>query len=94
MRQCETSRAAKALPPKVLQREDGPLKTSESREERLGEEREGGDFFPPEASWWNNHAFKAMQFSDRHFSFPDNFPDEYQSLFDMPYAQLSDSLEV
>lgn len=68
-RQCETSRAAEAYPPKVLQREKGPSGPSGPcmyREARQGHEKEGYDSISPEPSLWN-HTFNTVRFSNLHF---------------------------
>lgn len=92
--QCESLRAAKALPSKVHRMEENPYGSSGSREVGLGKERVEGETFRHELSLLNNQTFNVVEFADCYFSFLENFFGDYQSLLDKSPVQLSALMKV
>lgn len=93
-RQCKTSRFGEARASKFPEREEDYSGPSESRKVNQRKEKLKYEYVHSKPSLWNDHAFNEVEFYDRHFSFPENFPGDYQSFINMSSTGLSDILEV
>lgn len=49
---------------------------------------------PPKPCLWNKSTFDVVTSTNNFFSFPENFPDDYQMLSSVSHTQLSTLIEV